>query len=368
MRNRVADTVAIVVALSYGTVMMLLGDATRPGAIVPWQADLALGVACAGVLLVRRRFPVAVAGVLLPFGAISVAATGAVVVALFTVAIRRRLPLVLLLGGLNVATAAVYFLLHDDPAYGIWLDLLMRGLISGLALGWGLFVQAYRRLTTSLRDRAARLEAEQQLRAEQARSAERSRIAREMHDVLAHRMSLISLHAGALEVRPDVSPEDRSIAAGAIRRSAHDALEELRSVIGVPTGRPEPPQPGLADVPDLITSARAVGMTVDYRNGLDPASPPPQLGRTAYRIVQECLTNARKHGTSPFASVHLFGGAGRGLRIIITNPLHGPSHTPLEPGQGLVGIDERVAMAGGQVTHGPARDEFRTEVDLPWPT
>ncbi|SDS17782.1 sensor histidine kinase [Actinoplanes derwentensis] len=372
VRDRVADAVAVVVALSYGTVMMVLGDATRPGAAIPWQTDLALGVACAGALLMRRRFPLAVAGALLPFGAVSVTATGPIVVALFTVAIRHRLPLVLLLGAINVGTSAVYFLLHANPEYGVWLDLLMRGLVSGVALGWGLFVQAYRRLTTSLRDSAARLEAEQQLREERARSTERARIAREMHDVLAHRMSLISLHAGALEVRADASPEERSIAAGAIRSSAHDALEELRTVVGVPSGRPEPPQPGLTDMSDLIISARAVGMTVDYQNSLSPDNPPPQLGRTAYRIVQECLTNARKHGTGPFASVHLFGAAGRGLRIIVTNPFHGTpgtdAGTPPSGGRGLVGIGERVALAGGRVTHGPAHDEFRLEADLPWPT
>ncbi|GAA1587944.1 sensor histidine kinase [Actinoplanes couchii] len=425
LRDRVADAVAIVVALFYGTVMMVLGDAMRPGPAIPWQADLALGVACAGALLVRRRFPLAVAGVLLPFGAISVTATGPIIVALFTAAIRHRLPLVLLLGAGNIATSGVYFLLHDHPAYGIWLDLLIRGLVTGAAVGWGLFVQAYRRLTTSLRDHAARLVAEQQWREEQARSTERARIAREMHDVLAHRMSLISLHAGALEVRVDASVEERAIAAGAIRRSAHDALEELRTVVGVPDGRPEPPQPGLGDMTDLITSARAAGMTVDYWNGVSHDSPPSQLSRTAYRIIQECLTNARKHGTGPAAAVRLFGAAGRGLRIVVTNPLHGTANkgtghgtahgdtghgaAPVDTGHGaspadtghgastadtghgastpdtgrwtahggtgsdqrrghgLIGIDERVALAGGRVTHGPSDDEFRTEVDLPWP-
>ncbi|MDI6100154.1 histidine kinase [Actinoplanes sp. NEAU-A12] len=423
-RNRLADTVAIGLALTYGPVMMLLGDATRPGPAIPWQADLALGVAGAFALLARRRHPLEVTLALLPLGAISVTSTGPIIVALFTVAIRRRPALLLVLGAINIGTGGVYYLLHDHPSSGIWMDLLVRTVVTAAALGWGLFVQAYRRLTTSLRDHATRLEAEQELREDRARLTERARIAREMHDVLAHRMSLISLHAGALEVRLDASPEELATAAGAIRSSAHEALEELRSVIGVPSGRPEPPQPGLADMAGLIGSARAAGMTIDYTDDLPPDGPPAQLGRTAYRIVQEGLTNARRHGSEAAASVRLAGEAGQVLRITVINPLSGtpkaqspasasvpgsgsgsvpgsgsdlgvglgsrpgPVSGPglgVRPdrssgpgavldrgsgpggGLGLVGIRERVALAGGRVTHGAGDREFRLEAELPWP-
>ena len=123
-------------------------------------------------------------------------------------------------------------------------------LITGVVVGWGLFVRVQRELVLSLRERAAK-KAEQRLRVEQAREAERLRIAREMHDVLAHRVSLLSLHAGALEFHPDASSEEVADAAGVIRASAHAALEELRDVIGVlregpPASAPEPPQPTLA--------------------------------------------------------------------------------------------------------------------------
>ncbi|MEU8663699.1 sensor histidine kinase [Actinoplanes philippinensis] len=370
-RDRVADTIAVVLALFYGTVMMMLGDATRPGAPLVWQADLAIGVLGAAALLARRRHPLAVTVGLLPLGAVSVTATGPVIVALFTLAVRRRPPVLLPAGAVNIGTGAVYFLLHDNPASGMWMDLVVRSVITAAALGWGLFVQANRRLTTSLRDHAARLEAEQALREEKARLTERARIARETHDVLAHRMSLISLHAGALEVRAAVSPEELSIAAGAIRSSAHEALEELRSVIGVPSSRPEPPQPGLADMGDLISNARAAGMTVDYVNGVPADGPPAQLGRTAYRIVQEGLTNAHRHGSGPAATVRLAGEAGQVLRITIINPLpgtvHARSRADASGGRGLVGIGERVALAGGHVTHGPVRDAFHLEAELPWP-
>ena len=102
-----------------------------------------------------------------------------------------------------------------------------------VVIGWGLFVRARRELIDSLRERAERAEAEQRRRLEQAREAERRRIAREMHDVLAHRVTLLSLHAGALEFRPDAPPEEIAEAAGVIRASAHAALQELREVIGV---------------------------------------------------------------------------------------------------------------------------------------
>lgn len=341
--------------------MLVLGDATTPGALLPWQADLAVGLACAAALLLRRRHPLGVAVAVLPFGAVSIMATGAITMALFTAAIRFRPPLLLLLGAVNVGTGGLYYLLHAQPAYDIWVDFVMRSVVTAAALGWGLFMQAYRRLTESLRAQAVRLQAE-------ARLTERARIAREMHDVLAHRMSLISLHAGALEVRGTVSADELSVAAGAIRTSAHEALEELRAVVGVPSGRPEPPQPGLADMADLVASVRAAGMAIDYANAVPPDGPPVVLGRTAYRIVQEGLTNARKHGSGPAASVRLAGSAGRGLHITIINPLSGTREAPVsDTGLGLVGIGERVALAGGEVHYGAARGEFRLEASLPWP-
>src|SRR5439155_1560546 len=222
-RNRLADGIAIGLALAYGAPMVRLGDATARGAALPWPVDVAIGVLCALALVVRRRWPLGLALALLPFGAVSVMATGAVTVALFTVAIRRRAPVALLLGAANVLLGAAYFLRQDHPPYPLWVDLVMRAVITAAAVGWGLFVQAHRRLTRSLREHAARLEADQHLRVEQARLTERARIAREMHDVLAHRMSLVSLHAGALEVRTDARPEEVALAAGAIRASDHGA-------------------------------------------------------------------------------------------------------------------------------------------------
>src|SRR5207244_1912360 len=120
-------------------------------------------------------------------------------------------------------------------------------------------------------------------------------------DALAHRISLLSMHAGALEFRPDAPPEDIARAAGIVRASAHEALQDLREVIGVlrdeaVDGSPERPQPTLANLPGLLDESREAGMHVRSECRLpDLAAVPDGVGRNAYRIVQEGLTNARKH-------------------------------------------------------------------------
>jgi signal transduction histidine kinase len=369
-RDRVADAIAILSALLYGAVMVRLGDATSAGAAIPWPVDVAIGVACAGALPVRRRWPLGVTLALLPFGAVSVMATGPILVALFTVAVRRRAGLVLLIGLAHLGTGIGYYLLQTDPPYPLWVDVALRGLTGLAAIGWGQFLRAYRHLAGSLRERADRLAAEQQLRVDQARLTERARIAREMHDVLAHRMSMVSLHAGALEVRTDARPEEIAVAAAAIRSSAHLALQELRTVVGVlrqgATGPPEPPQPGLADLPRLLADARTAGMTIDGQLDRAGSEPSPVLGRTAYRIVQEALTNAHKH--APGEPVTVVVGDGDGLRIEVVNALSGSGTGLVGSGTGLIGISERVALIGGRVSYGTERDRFRLEAWLPWTT
>ncbi len=242
-----------------------------------------------------------------------------------------------------------------------------------VVIGWGLFVRARRELIHSLRERAERVEAEQRLRVEQAREAERRRIAREMHDVLAHRVTLLSLHAGALEFRPDAPPEEIAEAAGVIRASAHSALQELREVIGVlregPEPDPERPQPTLSDVPALVEESRAAGMRVECRIEANGAAVPEAVGRTAYRIVQEGLTNARKH--APAAGVDVAIGAGPGPRLavdVVSRAAVG-AHVEAPPGAGtgLIGLTERVALAGGELRHGrDAFGNFFLHAMLPW--
>ena len=227
----------------------------------------------------------------------------------------------------------------------------------------------------SLRDRAARAETEARLRAEQAQRRARDEIAREMHDVLGHRLSLLSVHAGALEFRPGAPAEEVVRAAKVIRENAHLALQDLREVLGVlraPVG--ELPQPTIGDVQQLVAESGRAGMRVALHE--DTAGPVPDLaGRTAYRVVQEALTNARKHAPGAEVQVRLAGAPGQGLTVEVCNRPPGPRSVPAPgappgrgTGQGLAGLAERVALAGGALEHGPTgAGGWRLAARLPWP-
>jgi signal transduction histidine kinase len=194
--------------------------------------DFVLGAAALLALWFRRSRPTEVAVFTVVASSFSALAGGPGVVALFNAAIRTPGRTLAIIVGLGIAATAIFplFFPGHDP-YGA--QLLVGALINAVVVGWGLFVRAQRELVHSLHERAQEREAEHRLHVEQAREAERRRIAREMHDVLAHRVSLLSLHAGALEFRPDAPAEEVAEAAGVIRATARDALEELRQVIGV---------------------------------------------------------------------------------------------------------------------------------------
>jgi signal transduction histidine kinase len=245
-----------------------------------------------------------------------------------------------------------------------------------------MFVRARRQLVVSLRDRARRAESEQQLRIEQARYLERARIAREMHDVLAHRISLVSLHAGALEFRADADAADVARSAAVIRSSAHQALQDLREILGVLRAEAadgdaalagaERPQPTLADVTRLVEESRQAGMRVGLECEVgDLAAVPVSTGRTAYRIVQEGLTNARKHAPGVPIDVVLTGCPGGELTVKVVNPVAAegaPASAVPGAGLGLIGLTERVQLSGGRLTSGPdLGGRFVLLARLPWP-
>jgi len=216
-----------------------------------------------------------------------------------------------------------------------------------------------------------------ELRAEMARREERARIAREMHDVLGHRLSLLSLQAGALEVTTD---EDAPAAEAArtVRTTAKQSLDDLRQVIGVlrenpaasePTpGAAPPPQPTLADIPELIADARRAGLLVNSTIMLDQAvSAPPHVATGAYRIMQEALTNVLRHSPGVPADVTVRGGPGVGLAIQVVNPLHPQPPPSPGSGTGLTGVHERATLLGGRMGAGPTAERvFVLQVWLPW--
>lgn len=307
--------------------------------------------------------------------ALSPAATPPSTVGTLTVAQRRPLKLAVLIALVGSAGHLIQGIWRPIEGLSILWYLVLDLTVHAALLGWGQWNQARQALLDSLRERALRAETEQGRRVAEARTLERTKMAREMHDVLAHRLSLLATYAGALEYRPDSSPEKLAQAAGVIRTGVHQALDELREVISVlrdseidelPGGRP---QPTFADLQGLVDESRDAGTTIRYDEAVAaPESLPPATGRTAYRVVQEGLTNARKHAAGRPVTVEVKGQPGQTLEIVLTNP--GGNGVSLTPGSGtgLVGLTERVHLAGGTLDHGRARSgEFRLHASLPWP-
>lgn len=383
-RDWVVDFLLIGISIAFGIAVhheeMTDGVALMP---VHAAADLIALPIASIALLWRRRWPLRV---MLLVGLLTIAspASGfAALVAAFAIAAYSA-PTVAL-GGLAflLAMSPVTAWLARDPGAAWWSDALF-GVIITIGVGaWGMFTGTRRQLLVTLHERARRAEAEQGLRVEQARQQERSRIAREMHDVLAHRMSLLSVHAGALEFRPDAPAEDVARAAGVIRQTAHEALEELRTVIGVlrvddltpnanGAAAPEPPQPTLAAVPRLIASWQQAGARVELELEVDAGAVPPAVGRTAYRVVQEGLTNASKHAPATCVTVRLSGAPGDVLVVEVRNPLPvGGAAIPYPipgTGLGLIGLRERTELAGGGflATADAVARQFVLRATLPW--
>lgn len=338
--------------------------------------DLGLGLLALGLMFFRHRWPVRIALIVAVASAVSSTAGGPATLILTSLATRRRwreiVPVAV------VSFTAALWLNHLDPvstdSWAVALTAIVS--ITGITIGWGLYIGSRRELLSTLRDRAYRAESEQAARLEQARLSERGRIAREMHDVLAHRISLVSMHAGALAFRTDLSDEEIRNAAEVIQENSHLALTELREVLGIlrdgpGDAAPELPQPSAADIPRFIEEARSTGLKVDFANDAKLATLPDSVGRAVFRIAQEGLTNVRKHAPDTLITLWLHGSPDDGLSIDIRNPLRigdARLHTP-ESGLGLIGLAERTALAGGTLSHSITPDRvFVLHAWLPWPT
>jgi signal transduction histidine kinase len=370
-RDRIVDVLVYLLALGLG--LIALGDSWHEHSDVMVVVDVVLGIAAGVALWWRRSHPDAVGVMTAALAIVSGLAGGPGLVAAFNVALRGSRRGLYAVVAISAVGILVFPLLYPTGDY--LLSLLLGVLLTAVVIGWGLFARVRREQVIALRERAERVESEQRLRVEQARDAERRRIAREMHDVLAHRVSLLSLHAGALEFRPDAPPEQIAEAAGVIRSAAHAALEELREVIGVLRDGaegpvPEPPQPTLAEIPALVEESRVAGMHVRCRIEVSGDElPPVAVGRTAYRVVQEGLTNARKHAPAAAVDVSITGGDALVVEVVSRRPVGvALSEEPLPgAGSGLVGLTERVALAGGELRHGPGDSgDFVLRATLPW--
>ncbi len=405
-RDRVVDVAFVVVGFLLGA--LGLGDVASTARFDPpgWLI-VTTWIASALSLALRRRWPVGLAVVLILLSVFFPPVGGPSVLALFSAAVHRRPEVSLALCGAGVASGIVQFWVYPPAgSASYWLAVGIAALGCLVLTAWGIVVRTRRELMASLTERAVRAETEQRLRVEQGRQQERERIAREMHDALGHRLSLLSVHAGAVEFRPELPPDELSRIAGVIRSSARDAVSDLREIVGVLRSHStaDGPRRGIAEFDDLVADCRSAGMTVEVAVGIDLTTVPESVGRHAYRIVQEGLTNARKHAPGQPVRVAIDGKPADGLTIEILNPLPPPrsrdsrssaawagfegpdSSSDLGgsggsagsggygglggPGSqvGLIGLGERASLVGGRIEHGETRSgDFRLAAWLPWP-
>jgi signal transduction histidine kinase len=239
--------------------------------------------------------------------------------------------------------------------------LILLGAFVFVPLVVGLWVDARRQVVAGLHERALQAEREQQIRAETARGEERARIAREMHDVVAHQVTRMVLRAGALEVSaPDAKTAE---AAAAIRITGREALADLRQVLGVlRTRRLDDvltPQPVLADLDALLDAAPETGVDVTRRDEGEARRLPDTVERAVCRIVQEALLNVRKHAPGASTEVVLRHHE-ETVGVEVSNgppPDNGDADEALpHSGFGLVGLTERVQLLGGTLEAAPRPD------------
>ncbi len=374
-RDWVVDILFLVIALGLGTLN------TQNDTPLTWQTlysvDAIAGYLCSLTLLWRRRFPIGVACLALvasmPFYAPAVASA----LALFSLAVHRPPRYAVVLGTIGVAAEWIAAAYLRPSQENLLTHLLIAAIGTACIVGWGSSVRSRRQLLLSLVDRARRARSEQAERVAAGRSFERERLAREMHDVLAHRMSMLAVHAGALEFRPDASPEQIARAAGVIRAGVHQMLSDLREVILMLREESDDlamPRNSLTDVPALIADSRSAGDVIFAQIALsDPDSAPGVTSRAAYRVVQEGLTNARKHAHGKPVTLRVSGEPGRGVEIEIRQTLTTGERTAVSKtlhesgtGTGLIGLSERIALAGGTISYGEQGSTFVLHATLPW--
>ncbi len=338
-----------------------------------FAVDIALGTVAFAVLHRRRQAPVAIAVFTALLSCFSAAAAGPATLAAVSVATRRNVPQVLVVGVVNLVAAQAFATYMEVEGTTYLLDLSVNTAFVAALMGWGMYIGSRRELLHNLRDRVDRAEAEQELRSSKTRGDERARIAREMHDVLAHRISQVSMLAGALSYRTDLSADAMRDSAGLIQQQANRALDDLRAVLGVlrdPSSGEllDRPQPTWADLPALIAETRRGGTHVTVTNTVEEADElPDATGRTAYRMVQEALTNARKHAPGAAVEINARGGPDDGISLEIRNPLgFGTGSSTPGAGLGLVGLTERAELGGGWIVHGREGAAFVLRGWLPW--
>lgn len=290
-------------------------------------------------------------------------------VALYSVAAHAPSPARQLCGALTLAIVFPSVALNTGEVR----ELVFSLMVFTAAYGFGRFTDTRQAYTRAVEDRARQLEVTRRIEAEQAAARERARIAREMHDILSHAVSLMIVQAEAGPVAVRTAPERAEAAFDAISETGRDAMVQLRRMLGVlrendqRPGAPRTPQPTLADLPGLVERVRGSGLEV-ASTVTGPERPLPQdTGSAAYRIVQEALTNTVKHAAATTACVLLAYGENTLTVSVTDDGRGGRTGAGAGTGHGLVGIRERAAAHGGSARTGPGPGGrgFRVDVTLP---
>jgi signal transduction histidine kinase len=327
------------------------------------------------VMIAVRRFPVTAAAVA-TIGSVVQMADGmrypvtlpAVFVTLYMVALTRG-NLRTVLTGVPVKAALLITALIIYPGFTGFTVLLW----AALAVALGKAVRSHRAYVAEAEDRARRAEQAKEDEANRRVAEERLRIARELHDVIGHHVALISVQAGALSCLLEEDQAEARESVTHIQQASADALEDLRLTVGLlrepgdgeqADSPPVDPLPGLSRLDDLVGSFAGAGLTVTREVTGRPRPLPEAADLTAYRVIQESLTNVRKHAVCATASLHL-GYTARALRLTIENDGHGASSTG-PAGHGIIGMRERVAAVGGRLSAGPRPGGgYRVLAELP---
>jgi len=356
-------------------VVLAAGIGLNASIVRPWSLfTVAFGLVGVAALLLRRRAPRTVFGingaagfaVVVAGDPIATSAVLAVLVALYTVDTRCSRRWSLAASAVAFAGAVLAEALTVPPGNPLGLAIAPAAVITALwVIGDNLRVR--RTYVAGLEERAVWVDEQRAAEARRAADSERARIARELHDVVAHHVAVMAVQAGAARMLNETVDEPTRELLGSIENSAHQAMSELRRLLGVlrredgvpDAGGPRSPepQPGLGQLGQLIDQVRQAGLPVELTVAGEPHALPGWVDLSAYRIVQEALTNVLKHAGPIATRVTLsYAPAEVTLAVINRPPPEPPGRTGQRPGHGLIGMRERVAMAGGELRAGPTGD------------
>ncbi len=357
--------------------MAVLSVVRDPGEaiIVPDAATIALVAVAAAALLFRRRWPLPILGVELAlygiaaaFATLAPAIAFAVAVAIFAVTNRRPRKVGVIVTLITVVLVIGLGLLawQGGPTDPRLVQFALTAIV-GSALGDA--TRSRREYIAAITDRAERAERTREAEARRRVSEERLRIARDLHDAVAHQISVISLNAGVASAAVDDRPDKAKESLATIRSASRTVLGEIGGLLEVLRADDDDataPGPNLARLDDLTRRFAEAGMEVSVRVEGDLSRADGAVGLVAYRVIQEALTNAHKHGAEARAHI-LLAVDDEALTIVVTNPITARVDASAAPGSrlGLAGMRERVATVHGSVETGPAPGGWRVTARLP---